>query len=139
MYIIEYHFDKILMCARAYFVHDSLIILIIVMIYIIKCKYHDKYDIDTIKKLIPLYYYNFSFVFLLSYNIYGILIFVIVIVIHYYNCHNNTHGNNNYFYIYYYYVVIMDMEQNIIFLNHNHYWTQKNVIIINIIKLLVLN
>ena len=67
--------------------------------------------IYTIKKLTPLYYYNLLFVSSLSYNIYGILIFVIVKVIHYYNCHNNTHGNNNYFYIYYY-VVIMTMEQN---------------------------
>ena len=63
MYIIKCHFDKILVRARAYCVHDSLVILIIFMIYIIKFKYHDKYDMNTIKKLITVYYCNLSFVF----------------------------------------------------------------------------
>ena len=72
MYIIQYHFDKMLVHTRAYFVHDSLIILIIFMIYIIKFKYHNKYDMDTIKNFITLYYNNLSFIFSLLYNFYGI-------------------------------------------------------------------
>ena len=72
MYIIKCHFDKILVHTRAYFVHDSLIILIIFMIYIIKFKYHNKYDMDTIKNFIILYYNNLPFIFSLLYNLYGI-------------------------------------------------------------------
>ena len=57
---------------RAYFMHESSVIFIIFMIYIIKFKYHDKYDMNTIKKLIILYYHDLLFVFSLLYNLYGI-------------------------------------------------------------------
>ena len=65
-------FDKTLVRVRASFVRDSLIILITFMIYRIKFKYRDKYDMDTIKNFITLYYNNLSFIFSLLYNFYGI-------------------------------------------------------------------